>query len=67
MVFCVNVGSSTWEKREKPLGVHLDEHRKNVKEGRSKVSKLAEHVWEEHHKVLWDNVEIFGKEGIMFK
>ena len=62
MVFHVNVGSSACEKRERLLGARLDEHRKNVKEGRSKVSKLAEHVWDEHHQG-----EIVGKEGNMFK
>ena len=51
----------------RPLGVRLDEHRKNVKERRSKISKIAEHVWEEYHKVLCDNVEIVGKESNMLK
>jgi predicted GIY-YIG superfamily endonuclease len=51
----------------RPLGVRLAEHKKNVKEGKTNISKLAEHVWEEHHKVLWDNIEIVGRESNRLK
>lgn len=46
----------------RPLGVRVGEHKKNVKEGKTFSSKLAEHVWDQQHKVLWDDVKIVGRE-----
>lgn len=49
------------------LRVRLYEHKKNVKRGSNTAgSKLAEHVWEEQHRILWDQVGIVASEGKMF-
>ena len=42
--------------------VCLAEHRKNIKEGKTNISKLAEHIWDEQYKILWDQVDIAGRE-----
>lgn len=35
---------------------------KNVKEGKTNVSRLADHAWDKQHKVLWDKVDIVARE-----
>jgi predicted GIY-YIG superfamily endonuclease len=43
----------------RPLGVRLREHRYNLKEGLLEKSKLAQHAYEEGHRVGWDEARIF--------
>ena len=56
-------GVKYFGETSRPLGVRVAEHKKNVKEGKTHISKLAEHVWDTQHKVLWDNVNIIGRES----
>jgi hypothetical protein len=42
----------------RPLAVRLREHRHNFKEGLLEKSKLAQHAYEENHKVDWHGVRI---------
>lgn len=51
----------------RPLRVRLEEHKKNVKRGNTASSKLAEHVWEKQHHILWDNVKICDTETKWFE
>lgn len=46
----------------RPLGVRVGEHKNNVKQGRTNSSTLAEHVWTEQHKILWEDVKIVARE-----
>jgi hypothetical protein len=39
--------------RLEPLAVQLREHRHNLKEGLREKSKLAQHAYEEGHRVAW--------------
>jgi hypothetical protein len=38
----------------RPLAVRLREHKHNIKEGLLEKSKLAQHAYEEGHRVGWD-------------
>jgi hypothetical protein len=40
------------------LAVRLREHKHNFKEGLIEKSKLAQHAYEEDHKVMWDEAEV---------
>jgi hypothetical protein len=42
----------------RPLAVRLREHRHNLKQGLLDKSKLAQHAYEEGHKVGWDKARI---------
>lgn len=57
-------GLQYFSKTSRPLEVRLAEHMKNIKEGKTDIYKLAEHVWDEQHKILWDQVDIIGWETI---
>ena len=41
-----------------PLSMRLQEHGHNLKEGHLKKSKLAQHAFEEGHRVDWDEARI---------
>jgi hypothetical protein len=43
--------------------VRIGEHRYNLKEGLLEKSKLAQHAYEEGHKVGWDEVRILEIES----
>jgi hypothetical protein len=43
--------------------VRLREHKHNFKEGLIEKSKLAQHAYEEDHKVMWDEARIFEVES----
>lgn len=51
----------------RPLGVCVNKHKINMKQGKPNSSRLAEQAWKEQHKILWDNVEILAKEIKCFK
>lgn len=42
--------------------VRLGENKEIIKDEKSTISNLAEHVWSELHNILWEHVEIIGKE-----
>jgi predicted GIY-YIG superfamily endonuclease len=42
----------------RPLAVRLHEHKHNLREGLLEKSKLAQHAYEEGHRVCWDEVRI---------
>ena len=41
-----------------PLEIYLAEYRESIKEGVTKLPELAQHVWYEQHKFLWDQLDI---------
>lgn len=46
----------------RPLQVRIKEHQKLVAKGETDKSRLAQHVWDEHHRVKWDEASIIAKE-----
>jgi hypothetical protein len=51
-------GRSYIEGTDKPLAARLREHKQNHKEGLLEISKLAQHAFEEDHRVDWDEARI---------
>jgi hypothetical protein len=47
----------------RPLAVRICEHRHNLKLGLIEKSKLAEHAYEEDHRVDWDKARVLGIEN----
>jgi hypothetical protein len=47
----------------RPLGVQLCEHRHSLKEGLLEKSKLAQHTYEDGHRVGWDEAGILEIES----
>jgi hypothetical protein len=47
----------------RPLAVRLREHKHNFKEGLIEKSKLAQHAYEEDHKVMWDEARVLEVES----
>jgi hypothetical protein len=47
----VDVGEAMVGERGRPLATHLSEHRHNLRKGLSEKSKLAQHAYEEGHRV----------------
>jgi hypothetical protein len=47
----------------RPLAVHIHEHRHNLRAGLLEKSKLAQHVYEERHRVGWDEARILEIES----
>jgi hypothetical protein len=47
----------------RPLAVWLREHKHNFKEGLLEKSKLAQHAYEEEHKVMWDEARVLEVES----
>lgn len=45
-----------------PLSVRFREHKKYVKDGKTYILKLVEHVWYEQHKVVWYEADFAGLE-----
>ncbi|PNF42699.1 hypothetical protein B7P43_G14177 [Cryptotermes secundus] len=56
-------GRSYIGKTGRPLAVRLRKHRHNVKEGLLEKSKLAQHAYEEGHRVGWDEAKILDIES----
>jgi hypothetical protein len=50
-------------KTGRPLAVQIREHRHNLKEGLLDKSKLAQHAYEEGHRVGWDEATILEIES----
>jgi hypothetical protein len=46
----------------RPLTVRLREHRHNLQQGLLEISKLAQHAYEEGHRVGWDDTRILDIE-----
>jgi hypothetical protein len=51
-------GRSSIGKTGRPLAMWLREHRHNLKKGLLEKSKLAQHAYEEGHRVSWDEARI---------
>jgi hypothetical protein len=47
----------------RPLAMWFREHSHNMKEGLLEKSKLAQHAYEEGHRVIWDEVRILEIES----
>jgi hypothetical protein len=47
----------------KPPAVRLHEHRQNLQQGLLEKSKLAQHAYEEGHRVGWDDAKILELES----
>lgn len=43
------------------LGARVAEHR-NVLDGKTSICNLTNQVWNERHKISWDDVDIVGRE-----
>jgi hypothetical protein len=56
-------GRSYTGETSRPLAVWLREHRHNLEEGLLEKSKLAQHVYEENHRVFWDEARILEIES----
>jgi hypothetical protein len=56
-------GRSDIGKTGRPLAVWLHEHRHSLKEGLLKKSKLAQHTYEEGHRVSQDEARILESES----
>jgi hypothetical protein len=56
-------GRSYTGKTSRPLAVWLREHRQNLQQGLQEKSKLAQHAYEEGHRVGWDNARILEIES----
>jgi hypothetical protein len=59
----VNVEEATLAKQA-DLTVKLNKHRHNLKECLLNKLKLAQHVYEERHRVIWDEAKILEMQGI---
>lgn len=46
----------------RPLGIRVQEHIKYVKNCENSKSKISEHAWTNHHKIIWENAKIILKE-----
>jgi hypothetical protein len=47
----------------RPLAVRLREHRHNLEQGRLEKSKLAQHAYEEGHRIGWDDARVLEIES----
>jgi predicted GIY-YIG superfamily endonuclease len=47
----------------RPLAVRLREHRHNLQQGLLEKSKLAQHAYEEGHRIRWDDARILEIES----
>jgi predicted GIY-YIG superfamily endonuclease len=56
-------GRSYIGETARPLAVRLREHKQNLKEGLLGKSKLAEHAYEEGHRVGWDEARVLEIES----
>ena len=52
---------------KRPLKVRLNEHKTNISKGDTANSKLAKHVWENEHRIKWDEVQVLHKETHFYK
>jgi hypothetical protein len=46
----------------RPLAVRIREHKYNLKQGLLEKSKLAQHAYEEDHRVSWDKARVLEVE-----
>jgi predicted GIY-YIG superfamily endonuclease len=44
------------------LGIRIKEHKHNLKQGLLEKSKLAQHSYEEGHRIKWDEAKAIQKE-----
>jgi hypothetical protein len=56
-------GRSYIGKTGRPLAMQLREHRHNLKEGLVVKSKLAQHAYEEGHRIGWDESRVLEIES----
>jgi hypothetical protein len=56
-------GRSYIEETGRPLAVRLREHRHNLQQGLLEKSKLAQHAYEEGHRVGWDDARVLEIES----
>jgi hypothetical protein len=56
----MNVAEAVLAKTGRPLAVQIREHRHNLQQGLLEKSKLAQHAYEESHRIGWDEARIFG-------
>jgi hypothetical protein len=56
-------GSSYIGETGRPLAVRLREHRHNLQQGLVEESKLAQHAYEEGHRVGWDDARVLEIES----
>jgi hypothetical protein len=56
-------GRSCIGETGRPLAVRHREHRRNLQQGRLEKSKLAQHTYEEGHRVCWDDSRILEIES----
>jgi hypothetical protein len=59
----MNVVQTANKTRGRPLAMRLRQHRHNLKQGLLDKSKLAQHAYEEGHKVGWDKARILNIES----
>jgi hypothetical protein len=45
-------------RRNKPLEVHIKEHKYNLTQSLLEKSKLAQHAYEEGHKICWEKAKV---------
>jgi hypothetical protein len=46
------------DETSRPLEVRIKEHKYNLTQGQLEKSKLAEHAYEEGHKIWWKNAKV---------
>jgi hypothetical protein len=51
-------GRSCVGETGRPLGVWIQKHRHNLREGLTEKSKLAQHAYEEGHRIGWEDAKI---------
>jgi predicted GIY-YIG superfamily endonuclease len=56
-------GRSYIGETSRPLAVRLREHRHNLQQGLLEKSKLAQHAYEEDHRVGWDDARVLEIES----
>ena len=45
------------------LSQRVKEHKSATEKGRTLNSGIAQHAWDEHHTIDWDNIKILGQES----
>jgi hypothetical protein len=64
-IYCIpcECGRNYIGETGRPLAVWLREHRHNLQQGLLEESKLAQHAYEEGHRVRWDDARILEIES----
>jgi hypothetical protein len=55
-------GRSYIGEMSRPLGIHIKEHKHNLKQGLLEKSKLTQHSYEEGYRIKWDEAKAIQKE-----